>query len=152
MNEINNMGGILFADILSKNEIDLFAVNQRTACVRVVAGHSWTNLPTTGIIEAPSVTPEQTESSTIYKHTATIRFPRRVFSTKDENYLRSKIIEGCILRCQDASGTWYVSGTQEYPLFGTLMMVVGKKVTDFTGYELRLEGTSLHPLLAFMPL
>lgn len=152
MNEINNMGGILFADILAKNEIDLFAVNQRTACVRVMAGHSWMNLPTTGIIEAPTVAPEAIESGIIYKHTVTIRFPRRVFSTKEENYLRSKIIEGCILRCQDASGTQYVSGTQEHPLFGTLTMVVGKKVTDFTGYELRLEGTSLYPLLAYMPI
>ena len=46
MREINNMGGILFADILYKNEISLFAVHQNTACIQIIKGHDWHRLPT----------------------------------------------------------------------------------------------------------
>ena len=56
MREINNMGGILFADILYKNEISLFAVHQNTACIQIIKGHDWHRLPTVGIIESPTVT------------------------------------------------------------------------------------------------
>lgn len=150
MNEINNMGGILFADILSKNEIALFTVNQGAACIRIAEGHKWMHLPTIGIIEAPTINPEVTNASTIYKYSATIRFPRHIFSTGEENYLRNKIVEGCILRCQDTSGHKYIYGTQEHPLFGTLNIVIGKKTTDLSGYELQLSGTTLHPILSYM--
>ena len=34
MNNINNMGGILFAEILNTDEIVLFAVQQNQACIR----------------------------------------------------------------------------------------------------------------------
>lgn len=44
MREINNMGGILFADILYKNEISLFAVHQNTACIQIIKGHDWHRL------------------------------------------------------------------------------------------------------------
>ena len=41
MNNYNNMGGILSADILFKNEIALFAVHQNTACIKITEGHTW---------------------------------------------------------------------------------------------------------------
>ena len=41
MNNINNMGGILFAEILNTDEIALFAVHQNQACIRSKEGHDW---------------------------------------------------------------------------------------------------------------
>lgn len=149
MKEINNMGGIIFADILYKNEIELFAVHQDTACIRIAKGHDWYTLPTIGMIEAPVVTPDEKNSGTIYKHTATIRFPKTVISTTCANDIRNKIVEGCILRCKDPNGYNYIFGTVPYLLFGELNLVIGKKPTDFTGYELKLSGTSLYPLLRY---
>lgn len=46
MNNINNMGGILFAEILNTDEIALFAVHQNQACIRSKEGHDWYPLPT----------------------------------------------------------------------------------------------------------
>lgn len=60
MNNYNNMGGILSADILFKNEIALFAVHQNTACIKITEGHTWHPLHTLGVIEAPTVTPNET--------------------------------------------------------------------------------------------
>lgn len=149
MREINNMGGIILAEILYKNEIELFAVHQETACIKIVEGHDWHTLPTTGIIEAPAVTPDEKNGGTIYKHAATIRFPRTVLSPTDANDIRNKIVEGCILRCKDPNGCDYIFGTVPYLLFGELNRVIGKKATTFTGYELKLSGTSLYPVLRY---
>lgn len=149
MNHINNMGGILFADILYKSEISLFAVHQDIACIRIEEDYAWHNLPTIGIIEAPTVTPDETNSGTLYKHSITIRFSRAVLNQKEANDLRNKIVGGCILRCQDTNGNKYIYGALPYLLFGTLNKVIGKKTTDFTGYELKLSGTSLYPMLQY---
>lgn len=149
MKGINNMGGVLFVDILYKNEISLFAVHQDIACIRTIEGCDWHILPTKGVIAAPTVTPDEKNGQNIYKHTITIRLSRMVLDAKGANDLRNKIIEGCILRCQDTAGHKFISGTAEYPLFGYLNEIIGKKVTDFTGYELKLSGTSLYPLLQY---
>ena len=137
MNNINNMGGILFAEILNTDEIALFAVHQNQACIRSKEGHDWYPLPTRGVIEAPTVASDDTKDAGItYKNTA--------------NELRNKVQTGCVLRCQDTQGHKYIYGTNEYPLLGTLNLIIGKKVTDFTGYELKLAGTSLHPMLSYI--
>lgn len=135
MNNINNMGGILFAEILNTDEIVLFAVHQNQACIRSKEGHDWYPLPTRGIT---------------YKHSATIQFPRSALEENTANELRNKVQTGCVLRCQDTQGHKYIYGTNEYPLLGTLNLIIGKKVTDFTGYELKLAGTSLHPMLSYI--
>lgn len=149
MKEINNMGGILFAHILYKNEIALFAVHQDTACIRIMKGHDWHILPTIGIIESPTVTPNESAAGITYKHSVTIKLPQTVFDSKTANDLRNNIIEGCILCCQDPNGYKHIYGTGTYLLFGELNKIIGKKVTDFTGYELKLSGTSQYPVLRY---
>ena len=150
MSNINNMGGILFANILFKSEISLFAVHNNTACIRILEGHDWHNLPIRATMEAPTVTPETTDSGIIYKYSATIRFPMPVLSVSQAEEIRNKIIEGCILQCQDTNGNKYIYGTDIYSLFGILNTIIGKKVTDFTGYELKLSGTSKYPILQYL--
>lgn len=151
MNNINNMGGILFAEILNTDEIVLFAVHQNQACIRSKEGHDWYPLPTRGVIEAPTVASDDTKDAGItYKHSATIQFPRSALEGNTANELRNKVQTGCVLRCQDTQGHKYIYGTNEYPLLGTLNLIIGKKVTDFTGYELKLAGTSLHPMLSYI--
>ena len=152
MREINNMGGILFADILYKNEISLFAVHQNTACIQIIKGHDWHRLPTVGIIESPTVTSNESAAGITYKHSAAIKLPQTLFAPEAANDLRNRITEGCILRCQDPAGDKYIYGTGTYLLFGELTKVIGKKVTDFTGYELELSGTSQYPLLQYYSL
>ena len=152
MREINNMGGILFADILYKNEISLFAVHQNTACIQIIKGPDWHRLPTVGIIESPTVTSNESAAGITYKHSAAIKLPQTLFAPEAANDLRNRITEGCILRCQDPAGDKYIYGTGTYLLFGELTKVIGKKVTDFTGYELKLSGTSQYPLLQYYSL
>lgn len=149
MNTINNMGGILFADILYKSEISLFAVHNNSACIRIKDGHDWHNLPIHSVIESPTVTPEVTDAGTTYKHSVTIRFAFPVLPIPQAEEIRNRIIEGCILLCQDTNGYKYIYGTDIYTLFGTLNRVIGKKVTDFTGYELKLSGVSKYPVLQY---
>ena len=151
MNNINNMGGILFAEILNTDEIALFAVHQNQACIRSNEGHDWYPLPTRGVIAAPTVASDDTKDAGITnKHSATIQFPRSALEGNTANELRNKVQTGCVLRCQDTQGHKYIYGTNEYPLLGTLNLIIGKKVTDFTGYELKLAGTSLHPMLSYI--
>lgn len=149
MREINNMGGILFADILYKNEISLFAIHQNTACIQNIKGRDWHRLPTIGIIESPTVTSNESAAGITYKHSVTIKLSQAVFTLEAANDLRNRITEGCILRCQDPAGNKYIYGTNTYLLFGELNKIIGKKVTDFTGYELKLSGTSQYPLLQY---
>lgn len=80
----------------------------------------------------------------------TIQFPRSALEENTANELRNKVQTGCVLRCQDTQGHKYIYGTNEYPLLGNLNLIIGKKVTDFTGYELKLAGTSLHPMLSYI--
>lgn len=81
-----------------------------------------------------------------------LNFPKHWFAPEAANDLRNRITEGCILRCQDPAGDKYIYGTGTYLLFGELTKVIGKKVTDFTGYELKLSGTSQYPLLQYYSL
>jgi len=150
MNKFNNMGGVLFADILSRNEISLFAVHNDSACIRIANGHDWYTLPTVNVIEAPTVTINEADSGTTYKHSITIRFTCSLLTPAKASELRNRIIEGCILRCQDVNGSKFICGTDNYLLFGTLNRIIGKKATDFTGYELKLSGTSEYPLLQYL--
>ncbi|KAA5446292.1 hypothetical protein [Bacteroides caccae] len=149
MNNYNNMGGILSADILFKNEIALFAVHQNTACIKITEGHAWHPLHTLGVIEAPTVTPNETSGGTIYKYSTNIRLLKAAISLKEADNLRYKIVEGCILRCKDTNGYEYIYGTAQYPLLGSLNKIIGKKVTDYSGYELQLSGTSIYPILQY---
>lgn len=77
------MGGILSADILFKNEIALFAVHQNTACIKITEGHTWHPLHTLGVIEAPTVTPNETSGGTIYKYSTNIRLLKAAISLKE---------------------------------------------------------------------
>ena len=114
------MGGILSADILFKNEIALFAVHQNTACIKITEGHTWHPLHTLGVIEAPTVTPNETSGGTIYKYSTNIRLLKAAISLKEADNLRYKIVEGCILRCKDTNGYEYIYGTAQYPIFRCL--------------------------------
>ena len=146
------MGGILFAEILYKSEISLFAVHNNSACIKVIDGRDWHNLPIHNVMEAPAVVPDETDAGITYKHSVTIRFATPVLSISQAEELRNRIIEGCILQCQDTNGYKYIYGTDIYPLFGTLNRIIGKKVTDFTGYELKLSAVSKYPALQYYPL
>ena len=130
----------------------LFAVHQNTACIQIIKGHDWHRLPTVGIIESPTVTSNESAAGITYKHSAAIKLPQTLFAPEAANDLRNRITEGCILRCQDPAGDKYIYGTGTYLLFGELTKVIGKKVTDFTGYELKLSGTSQYPLLQYYSL
>ena len=89
MNNINNMGGILFAEILNTDEIALFAVHQNQACIRSKEGHDWYPLPTRGVIEAPTVASDDTKDAGItYKHSATIQFPRSALEGNTANAIK----------------------------------------------------------------
>lgn len=62
MSDINNMGGILFAEILNTDEIVLFAVHQNQALASGARKDTtWYPLPTRGIIEAPTVASDDTK-------------------------------------------------------------------------------------------
>ena len=132
-----------------RNEIALFAVHQNTACIKITEGHTWHPLHTLGVIEAPTVTPNETSGGTIYKYSTNIRLLKAAISLKEADNLRYKIVEGCILRCKDTNGYEYIYGTAQYPLLGSLNKIIGKKVTDYSGYELQLSGTSIYPILQY---
>lgn len=147
MNGINNMGGILFAELLFLSEIKLFAIHLDTAIVEAKPGHGFRMLPTVNVSESPTVTTQETDAGTEYKLSVLIRFPFHALRYTEYLGIKNRLTEGCILRCQDAAGNKYIAGTDRFPLFGAIEMVIGKKTTDFSGFELKLSGTSLYPLL-----
>ena len=148
MNRLNNMGGILFADILFINDLALFSVSGGNAIYKRWPGREWHTLPTIHEGIAPSTTIETPDSGTRYKHTITIRLSRITLTAKDLQIARSTNVRGCLLQCTDACGIKRIIGSVEYPLFGTLNEIQGKKATDFSGYELTLTGTSIYPQLS----
>lgn len=152
MNEFNNMGGILFAYVLPVSKITEFGVSNEIAVIKKMTGYNWYILPSTHVLEAPTVTPDSSNAQTVYKHSVTIRLVRALVKARDVAVLRSAILSGCLLYCQDCNGNKRIYGTADFPLFGTLIEIHGKKSTDFSGYELTLAGISLYPQLRFIEL
>lgn len=147
MSNINNMGGILFASILFVSEFEIFSVLNDTAYISIKNGHVWRELPIVSSVTAPQVSPATATSDTTYNITATIPLLRACLSDKEAKILRTGLMEGCILRCQDSRGYTYLYGSREYPLQGSLTEQIGKKRTDLSTYELKLTGKCTHPQL-----
>lgn len=141
------MGGILFADILFIDDLALFSVTGGYAIYKLLPNREWHTLPTTYEGIAPSTTIETPDSGIRYKHTITIRLSRITLTVKDLQIARGTNVRGCLLQCTDACGIKRIIGSTEYPLFGSLNEIQGKKATDFSGYELTLTGISIYPQL-----
>lgn len=148
----NNMGGILFASYLFTDEIQLFSVITSNAILQKQKGHDWRILPTIQMGAIPTVTPEESEAGTRYKHSATIHLLRAVISDSELKIIRTINTRGCILMYQDCNGFKRILGTKDHPLFGTITEVPGSKPTDTPGYNLNLSGISTHPQLPFIEL
>lgn len=152
MNGFNTIGGILFASILSTNKIKEFGISNNVAVIKKMSGHDWHVLPSTHLLEAPVISPDSSNAQTIYKISVTLRLKRTVVMDTDIAVIRSAILSGCLINCQDCNGNKRIYGTPDFPLFGTLLEIHGKKSTDFSGYELTLAGISLYPQLRFIEL
>ena len=150
MNEINNMGGIVFARLLFVDQITLFSIINNQVLIRVQTNPKNIELPIVNIAAAPVVTPEPTDAGTLYKISATIRLPRAVLGDIPLHLLRTINSRGCVLLYQDACGYNKIVGAKEYPLFGTLTEINGSKPTDFSGCEIALSGKTLHPQLPYI--
>ncbi len=150
MNEINNMGGMLLAELLFVDQIELFAVIDDQAIIKTKSDPKKLSLPIVSISASPVVVPETTDAGTIYKSTATIRLTQATLGYSLFKMLRNINVRGCVLLYGDANGNKKVVGSNEYPLFGTLTLINGSKATDFSGYEISLTGKTLHPQLPYL--
>lgn len=145
---MNNIGGIIQCEILGVEDIEVFALVNQTAQIRIKKADAWRKLPISLKKTTASATPSAGNAGTLYEHKFNSLLPAGCISKTDASRYRSLCICGCIIRYTDANGNQRILGTKEYPLTGTLAEVPGESATVLAGYELSLKASELTPQLA----
>lgn len=140
---MNNIGGISWIELFFTDELKhCAAINSRTYLVKKSTKNRQLPLGSAGA-EVEAV-PQETASETIWNHHADIPLNNNLLSDKLKSELSSVDSRGCILIVCTNNKKKFVYGSKEYPMYGTIKKIVGKKANDLSHHVLTLDSKCSH--------
>lgn len=151
MNTFDNIGGVISVDYIQPVLLNYFTSYFGSVHLELKSGYSWSNIPMSYMGCDSQEEIELTDSGSLVTSDIAVLIPFNKITVESVSNLRNILsCSGIIFRLRTTDGKYFIIGSPDYPLFGTIKNTSPKNPVDFRGYQIIISSKSEYQMLSLI--